>query len=139
MGQLTAYQFGDYQATLVALALLGVLMIAQSLVADLLGMRSGHKPGHPVKPDHGDLFFRATRAQANTNETVAIFICLAIAGLLLGASPDWLNAGALIYLAGRVAHMAMYYANQQLPRSGAFAVGVVGQVVMAGAVVQAMF
>lgn len=139
MGQLTAMQFGDYQYTLVALGLVGVLMIVQALVADLVGMRAGHKPGHPVKSDHGDFHFRATRALANTNETVAIFLSLALAGMLLGANPGWLNAGANIYLLGRAGHMAMYYANQQMPRSAAFTVGVVGQVVMAGAVLAAMF
>lgn len=69
--------------------------------------------------------FRAARAHANTNESVAAFIALAVAGILASASPIGLNSLAWLYVACRMAHMLSYYANQKLARSAAFGVSLV--------------
>lgn len=130
--------FVDYHWTLAAVALTGIMMLVQALVADVAGMKAGHRAGHPVAPNRDDFHFRATRALANTNETVAVFLSLALAGVLLGADSGILNAGAVLYLVGRLAHMAMYYANLAPARSIAFGISLAGAAVMGYAVVPAM-
>ena len=131
-----------YAGTLGSLWAMGALMLLQVLIADVVGIRARHKPGTPIPADHGQLLFRASRVLANSNESVAIFILAAIAGLALQANPQWLNAGALIYLAGRLGHMICYYANWGLARSATFAVSLAGLALMllagAGPLTQAL-
>ncbi len=109
----------SYSLTVYALGLAGLLLLVQLLVADIAGIRAAHKPGHPIAADGGFLF-RATRAHANTNESIAAFALLALAGMHSAAHPQWLNGLALVYLLCRVAHMGFYYGNLMLPRSIAF-------------------
>lgn len=122
-----------YLPTLGALGTLGGLLLVQLLIADLAGIRSGHRPGTPVEPDPARFLFRAVRAHANTNESVAIFILLALFGVFSGASPLWLNGLAWTYLVSRVAHMLCYYAGWALARSASFAVSLLALFGMAAA------
>ncbi len=124
----------SYHWTLAATALTGLMIFVQALVVDVAGMKAGHRAGHPVAPDRGSFHFRATRALANTNETVAIFLCLVVAGVLLGAEADPLNWGAVLYFAGRLAHMTLYYANLAPARSVAFGISLAGAALMGWAV-----
>ena len=114
-----------YMFTVWALGMSGALLLIQLLVVDLAGIKARHRPGTPVEADHGDFLFRATRAHANTNESIAAFILLVLFGVLSAASPIWLNALSWVYVVARVAHMVCYYAGFQLPRSVAFGVGLV--------------
>ena len=128
-----------YEPTIIMLGTTGILMLVQLLVADAVGMLRRHKPGHPVEADHTDFLFRATRALGNTNESVAIFVLLALSGMLSGASPGWLNLYAVAYVAARVVHMLAYYAKQGMVRSSAFAISVVALAGMAFVTVRAWF
>ena len=101
------------------------LFLVQLLVLDLAGIKARHVPGTPVQADHASFLFRATRAHANTNESVAAFVLLAVVGIFVGASPSWINASAWLYVAGRAGHMLCYYADLRLARSVAFAVSLV--------------
>ncbi len=130
---------GNYDWTIAALGLTGVMMLIQCVVADVAGMKVGHKAGRPVPADVGSFHFRATRALANTNETVAIFIVLALAGILSNANSGWLNGGAGIYLASRIGHMGCYYADQRTARSAMFAISLVGLLGMGLATLPALF
>ncbi|MEN8720122.1 MAG: MAPEG family protein [Oceanococcaceae bacterium] len=121
--------FADYGFTLVALGLSAGLFLVQLLVADLAGIRAGHKPGNAIPAD-GRFLFRASRAHANLNESFSAFIALVIFGVAIGASATGLNAGAGLYLLGRVAHMLCYYAGWHLLRSVAFGVSLLGLFVM---------
>lgn len=114
-----------YASTVWAMGMSGALLLIQLLVVDLAGIKARHRPGTPVEADHGNFLFRATRAHANTNESIAAFTLLALFGVLSAASPGWLNALSWVYVAARVAHMVCYYAGFQLPRSVAFGVGLV--------------
>ena len=114
-----------YASTVWAMGMSGALLLIQLLVVDLAGIKARHRPGTPVEADHGDFLFRATRAHANTNESIAAFILLVLFGVLSAASSDWLNALSWVYVVARVAHMVCYYAGFQLPRSVAFGVGLV--------------
>ncbi|WP_342116674.1 MAPEG family protein [Pseudoduganella sp. OTU4001] len=113
---------GIYAPTLWAMGSAGALLLLQLIVADLVAIRSGHRAGTPIPPDFNKFLFRAARAHANTNESIAAFTLFAIAGILSGASPAWLNALAWAYLACRLAHMASYYANKKAARSTAFGI-----------------
>jgi uncharacterized MAPEG superfamily protein len=127
-----------YASTLTGLVCLAGLYMVQALVADVVGIRAGHVPGMPVTSGHGDLLFRATRAQANTNENLPIFLLLSVSAILLGANATWTNRLVWIFVGGRAAHMVAYYADLRLLRSAMFTVATValiGLLVVAAAAV----
>jgi uncharacterized MAPEG superfamily protein len=101
----------------------GGLLLVQLLVLDVAGLQARHRPGAPVEPDHGNFLFRASRAHANTNESIAAFILLGLFGVLSAAPAGWLNTLSWVYILARIAHMLCYYANVQLLRSLSFGVG----------------
>jgi uncharacterized MAPEG superfamily protein len=111
-----------YGSALTAFVILGGLYLVQALVADVVGIRAGHVPGMPVTSGHGDLLFRATRAQANTNENLPIFLLLSVSAMLLGASVVWTNRLVWAFVLARTAHMLAYYADVRLLRSAMFGV-----------------
>jgi len=110
---------------------MGALYLVQALVADVASMRASHVPGMPVAGGHDDFLFRATRAQANTNENLGAFIVLALAAVALGASPRWANGLAWVFVAARFGHMLTYYMDLRPARSGCFAVGLVALIGLA--------
>lgn len=112
-------------------------MLFQLIVADLVAIRAGHKAGTPVPPDSSKFIFRAARAHANTNESIAAFMLFAVAGILSGVAAGWLNALAWGYIACRVAHMLSYYANLKLARSTAFGISLLVLLAMLATVLQA--
>ena len=125
-----------YGATISAMGLMGGLLLLQLIVLDVAGIRAGHVPGAAVTGDHSHFLFRVARAHANTNESIAAFILLALFGVLHAAEPRWLNLGATIYVAARVAHMLCYYAGLKLLRSFSFLVAflaLVGMLVVGAA------
>ena len=115
----------DYRMAIAALALAGLLLVVQLIVADLTAIRSRHRAGYPIPADSSKFLFRAARAHANTNESIAAFGLLTVAGMLLAAHPGWTNALAAAWLASRLAHMGFYYGNLKTPRSASFAVSLI--------------
>lgn len=113
-----------YAPTILAMGATGALLLVQLLVLDFAGIAARHRPGAPIEPDPATFIFRAYRAHANTNESIAAFILLALLGMLSGAAPGWLNAMAWVYVAARLAHMLCYYADIRRPRSASFAVSI---------------
>jgi len=113
-----------YHLTGVAIATAGGLLLLQLLVADVAGIRAKQTPGAPVKADHEIFLFRATRALANMNESIAIFIIFALVGILSGADAKWLSWAAWIYITARTAYMLCYWFNIKLMRSVFFGVSV---------------
>jgi uncharacterized MAPEG superfamily protein len=111
-----------YGATIWCLGIMGGLLLAQLIVLDVAGMRAHHVPGAAVAADHDVFLFRASRAHANTNETLAAFALLAMFGILHNASPGWLNLAAVVFVSARIGHMLSYYADQRKLRSIAFVV-----------------
>jgi uncharacterized MAPEG superfamily protein len=112
-----------YVPTIFAMAATAALLLVQLLVVDLASIRARHVPGTPVDPNHNKFLFRATRAHANTNESIAGFVLLALFGVLSAASAGWLNALSWVYVLARLAHMLCYYTDVQLPRSVSFGIG----------------
>lgn len=126
-----------YQPVLIVMACAALLLVAQLIVADLTAIRKRHKAGYPIPADSSQFLFRAARAHANTNESIAAFALLAFAGMLLKANPSWLNVWSVLWLASRAAHMGFYYANRKPMRSLSFAVSLVALLGMAGTVLTA--
>jgi len=114
-----------YGSALTACVLLGALYLVQAMVADVVGIRTGHVPGMPITSGHGDLLFRTTRAQANTNENLPIFLLLSVSAMLLGAGVVWTNRLVWTFVLARAAHMLAYYADLRLLRSTIFTVSTV--------------
>jgi len=111
-----------YTLTVWAMGIMGGLILVQLIVVDVAGIGAGHTPGAAVTGGHESFFFRAARAPANTTESIAAFILLALFGILHNAAPWWLNACAIVYVAARVGHMLSYYAGIGVLRSVAFVV-----------------
>jgi len=118
--------FIDYRITVLLIGLTSVLFLVQLLVVDVFSLKRKHRPGFPVKPNHDDIFFRATRAIENSNESAAIFILAIIFAIFSWAEPYWLNIFCGCYLVGRVGHMIFYYLNIELLRSAFFALSLIG-------------
>jgi uncharacterized MAPEG superfamily protein len=127
-----------YGSTLTAWVALGGLNLAQALVTDVVGIRTGHVPGMPVTSGHDDLLFRATRAQANTNENLGVFIVLSLSAVLLGASPTWTNGLGWTFVLSRLAHMLAYYADLRMLRSATFGVTLIALIGLLVAAVGAL-
>ncbi len=111
-----------YATTVWCLGIMGAVLLVQLIVLDVAGIRAGHVPGAAVGGDHSVFLFRAARAHANTNESIAAFILLALFGVLHNAAPGALNVCAALYVAGRIAHMLCYWADLKLARSASFLV-----------------
>ncbi len=111
-----------YMPTIASFGLIGGMLLLQLLVADILGLVNRHIPGASIPTDHSQLLFRAHRAHANTNESVAAFIALTLFALAVSATPTWLNSLSLLYIASRLVHMMCYYANLKTLRSISFIV-----------------
>ena len=114
-----------YELTFWCFLVVGGLILVQLLVADVVGLRGGHVPGTAVTSTHSDFHFRATRAHANTNETVSAFILLALGGIALGSSSAWMNMFSAVYCGARIAHMLLYWFNLSTLRSVSFVVSLV--------------
>lgn len=74
---------------------------------------------------------RSRRALANLQETLPVFLVLAVLSVALGEE-GWLSVlGAAVYFAGRVGHLYCYMKGLSPWRSIAFMVALVGIVLMA--------
>lgn len=111
-----------YGPTIWSLGIMGGLVLVQLIVFDVAGIRAGHVPGAAITGGHDDFLFRASRAFANTNESLAAFALLALFGILRNAVPGGLNLAAVVFVVARAAHMVCYYADLRMPRSAAFVV-----------------
>ena len=109
-----------YKNIVLIWGVIGLMSFIQLIIADLCSIKSKQTPGYPIEADHNSLLFRAVRAHANTNESIAIFILFSLFGILSAANPEWLNNFAITYLIGRILHMVFYYANIPLARSAVF-------------------
>lgn len=120
----------QYQSLAMALTGAGLLMVVQLLTADFAGIKSKHAPGAPVPADHKSFHFRAVRTIGNVNESVAILILFALAGVVAGADPVWLARGAWLYLIARIAFSFCYWFNIKTARSIFFGLSLLGIVIM---------
>ena len=110
----------SYIPSLWGMATMGLMILVQLIIADISSIKSKHMPGAPITADPKTFVFRASRAHANTNETIACFILFTVVALLCKANPLWLNSFVWLFVACRSAHMIFYYTNQSTMRSISF-------------------
>ena len=101
---------------------MAALMLVQLTISDAVGIIRKHSPGSPVVGDHADLLFRVTRTVANTNESIAIFVCAILFCILSSASPSYTAYAAWIYVIMRALYALCYYTNLQTMRSTCFGI-----------------
>jgi len=112
-----------YTYLVIAFGVFGGLLLMQLLIADIAAVFGGHIPGTSVHESHDVFLFRAFRAHANTNESVAAFVLIGVFAMLVSAPPAWVNGLAWVYVGARIGHMATYYADLRALRSTCFVVG----------------
>ena len=110
----------DYTSSVLALGVFGLLYFVQLLIADVAGIQAKHVPGSAVEGGHDDFFFRASRAHANTTESVGIFIVFTLFAILAGGDPVWTAWVLWAFVFARLLHALFYYLNIQILRSVAF-------------------
>lgn len=81
---------------------------------------------------------RARRAFANLQETLPIFLTVGLLIVFYGAGGWMVHAGGVLYLAGRVAHLYCYMNALSPWRSVAFAISMLGILLMAISLVVAL-
>lgn len=104
---------------------MSLLLFCQLLVADAVGIRSGHTPGATVATDHDNVLFRVTRTVANSNESIAIFILAVVFCMFSKASPQYTAYAAWGFVGSRAAYALCYYFNIKLLRSVIFALALI--------------
>ena len=114
--------FTTYSSTIFALGATATLALIQLLVADVVGLSRKHTPGTPVLGGHDDALFRVTRTVANTNESIAIFVCAILFCILSSASPAYTAYAAWTYVCARTIYAVCYYSNLQTMRSICFVI-----------------
>ncbi len=126
-----------YQPALLALAVLCLCVLLQSLLVAPLGFASGAEtPGMPLKGSHIDRSFRVIRTYQNSVENLPAFIGVLIVALVVGVNATWVNWLAGIHLGARLLYWACYYsgvgANAGGPRSLAYVAGLLSNAILAG-------
>ena len=114
-----------YGSSITALVGLCILLVLQILVADVIGIKRRHVPGTTINSDHNDALFRASRTVANTNESIALFICALLFSMFSGADPSTIAYAAWTYVGARAVYAGCYYANLQMLRSISFGVSLI--------------
>lgn len=115
-------------STLTASVVLACLFLLQFLVVDVSHIRAKQVPGMPVTGGHDNFLFRATRAHANTNESLGLYLLLILCAGPLSANAHWTGVAAWTFTAARGAHMFCYYFDWRNARSWAFGIGLLAQV-----------
>ncbi|MDZ7784233.1 MAG: MAPEG family protein [Halioglobus sp.] len=111
-----------YRITVLVLGLSGIAFLVQLAIADIAAVKARHTPGFAIEQNHDSFLFRSHRAFANSNESASILILVSLFSIFSSADAAWLNGFAIVYLAGRIAHMTFYYCNLKVLRSSAFAI-----------------
>jgi len=118
--------FAAYSHALASLALWGVM--ASVLGALSTRGRSAENRCDCGKPkrNYDDTVYRSERAFMNAVETSGPFISVAVAAVLLGASPFWVNLFASVFIVARLAMAFVHIRTTNQPmRSAFFLVGLI--------------
>ena len=112
--------FSLYASTVYAIGAMAVVLLVQVVIADVVGIRNRHVPGTAPPETHGSTLFRVSRTIANTNETIAVFLCGVLFCMLIGASATYTAVSAWAYVCARVLYALCYYFNIPMLRSICF-------------------
>lgn len=132
--------FETYQSALLAMLIIIITAIIQSLVAmKVKAARPGAIPGK-IDPElsHESFVYRAHRTFMNTLENTPIMLATGFVAILSGTDAYWTGLLLWIYAVSRILHMILYYAiateKNPSPRSFPFLAGFTANVVLAGMV-----
>jgi uncharacterized MAPEG superfamily protein len=92
--------------------------------------RAPRTPATRIGPDIGGWTGRAQRAHGNMLENLILFAILVFAAKVAGVSNAVTLLGAQILFWGRVAHAILYIAGIPWARTGAWAVSIVGLILI---------
>lgn len=113
-----------YAPTVAVLAAWSILSLVLARLSTVGSPRARADSGHPVC-DYADPAYRRGRAHLNAVETSGPFLAAAVAAMLAGGSPLWVNLPAILFLLARIAMAAVHVGTEnQSARSGFFVLGV---------------
>ena len=128
-------QLAPFVTSLIALGILCVAVLVQSVLAGALALAPGHQsPGIPLKGGHEDRSFRVMRTYANSTENLPAIIAAIVLAIVAGVNPFWVNLLVGIHVAARLIHWAIYYAGFGAsaggPRTMIYVLGLVANIVL---------
>lgn len=120
-------QFAEYGHAIVSMAVVAILGLLISPLTALRKTATGLPAGAAPKPDYDDPIYRMDRAYLNLTENMGLFLACALAAILAGASPYWVNWMASLFLLSRVVgglvHLAGIKPMNFGPRTFIFVIG----------------
>jgi uncharacterized MAPEG superfamily protein len=115
---------------LVLLLLLVQVQLPGKYLVDQVGVQAQIGPRDDL-PEPSRELSRSRRALANLQETLPVFLTLAVLSIVLGEQ-GWISlVGAVLYLVGRCAHLVCYMRGLSPWRSVAFGMALLGAIIMA--------
>ena len=133
----------DYRLSFLILAALSLVVLTQNFAtAPFAFVHEEQVPGMPLKFDHSKFSFRVLRTFSNSAENFPAFGWALLVAIVAGASPALVNWAAGIYFLSRIAFWAIYYSGIGKPAGGprtmAFVVSLLANIVLAGAAIWAL-
>ncbi len=105
-------QLIPYYPSLVALALLCLMVLVQSFLAGLLGLSTGEEiPGLPLKGDHTKLSFRVVRTYHNSIENFSVMTATTMLAILAGTNVTLVNWLVGLHVLIRLIYWGVYYSG----------------------------
>ncbi|MGF1701501.1 MAPEG family protein [Photobacterium makurazakiensis] len=120
----------EYKISIIVIGLVGLLMLTQLVIVDVIAIKMKHVPGYPIESNHNKFHFRASRAHLNTNESITIFVLFLCFSFLSSASATIVNYCSLAYLFSRLGHMIFYYFDLKVARSVSFSISLLSLLVL---------
>ncbi|WP_439149694.1 MAPEG family protein [Sulfitobacter sp.] len=118
--------FAAYSHALASLALWGVMVSVLGALSTRGRSAENRCDCGKPKRNYDDPVYRSERAFMNAVETSGPFISVAVAAVLLGASPFWVNLFASVFIVARLAMAFVHIRTTNQPmRSAFFLVGLI--------------
>ena len=115
-----------YSHALASLALWGVMVSVLGALSTRGRSAENRCDCGKPKRNYDDPVYRSERAFMNAVETSGPFISVAVAAVLLGASPFWVNLFASVFIVARLAMAFVHIRTTNQPmRSAFFLVGLI--------------
>ncbi len=91
-----------YAHAIAALALVGLMGLVMGPVVGRMKAQLGLPPGAAPDADYGSAAYRWHRAYENLTESIGFFAAAALAAILAGSPPLWVNLLASVFLVARI-------------------------------------
>lgn len=107
--------YGLAMISIAGCALIGLVLGPVSAARNgARGVVSGSLP----QPDYADPAYRWSRAHLNLTEMMGLFAAAAMAAILAGANPFWVNLLACVFFLGRIAVAIVHISGVGKPDAG---------------------